>query len=414
MQYRKTNKTFLIIILGMLSAIGPFSIDMYLPGFPAIAKDLHTTVAHISLSLSSFFIGISLGQFIYGPLLDRYGRKMPLYIGLIVYIIASIGCALSTSANMLIGLRLLQALGGCAGMVASRAIIRDVFPVDEIAKVFSKLMLVIAVSPIIAPTLGGYLISAYGWHEVFVVLTIMAVLILIAVHYVLPKSKPYPGFSLKPGPIAKNYLIVLKTPQFYTYACTGAIASAGLYAYIAGSPYVFIELFKVSEKQYGWIFAIVACGLIIASQVNTALLKKFSSEQITKVALMCQMIIGIMLCAGSVYQWLDVYGTVAMIFLFLACQGFVFPNTSALSMAPFQKNAGSASALMGGIQLSLGALASVLVSALSNQTAIPMTAVMAACSITSVFTLFIGNRIIQYNARESDVKEETLESISRF
>ena len=415
MEGKKINKTFLILILGMLSAIGPFSIDMYLPGFPAIAADLHTSVAHISLSLSSFFIGISVGQFIYGPLLDRYGRKKPLYIGLILYIVASVGCAMAASADMLITLRLIQALGSCVGMVASRAIIRDIFPVDEIAKVFSKLMLVIAVSPIIAPTLGGYLIVAYGWHIVFIVLAIMALLILVAVHFILPESmQADTTTSLRPSLIIKNYLIVLKTPQFYTYAFTGAIAAAGLYAYIAGSPYVFIEFFKVTEKQYGWIFAGIALGLITTSQVNSLLLKKFSSQQIIRVAIFCQMITGAVLFIGSANGLLDVYSTITLIFLFLSCQGFVFPNTSALSIAPFQKNAGIASALMGGIQMTFGALSSMAVSVLSNDTAIPMTGVMALCSLTSVCILFIGNRSIIYKAREIDRKEEMLETISRI
>lgn len=153
---------FLIVTLGTLSAIGPFSIDMYLPGFPAIAKDMDTSVPHISLSLSSFFVGISAGQLLYGPLLDRYGRKKPLYFGLSLYIAASAGCAFATSADALILLRFLQAAGGCAGMVASRAMIRDIFLVTESAKVFSLLMLVIGVSPIIAPTVGGYVTSLFG------------------------------------------------------------------------------------------------------------------------------------------------------------------------------------------------------------------------------------------------------------
>ena len=194
----KGKKWKLILVLGMLSAIGPFSIDMYLPGFPAIAADLHTTVARISLSLSSFFIGISAGQMIYGPVLDRFGRKKPLYIGLTAYFLASIGCAMAQSADALIWLRLLQALGSCSGMVAARAMVRDLFPVNENAKVFSLLMLVVGVSPIIAPTLGGYLTAAFGWHSIFIALTIMSVLILSGVHFLLPESrKPDPTFSLQ-------------------------------------------------------------------------------------------------------------------------------------------------------------------------------------------------------------------------
>src|SRR5882672_732515 len=263
MSLQAKDNVFLIVILGLLSAMGPFSIDMYLPGFPAIAEHLHTSVAHVSLSLSSFFIGISAGQFLYGPLLDRYGRKKPLYFGISLYLIASIGCAFAITANDLIILRFLQAIGSCSGMVAARAMVRDLFAVQDNAKIFSLLMLVVGVSPIIAPTLGGYITATIGWRYIFVVLAFMSVLILVAVHFALPESRqPNPDHSLKPKPIIISFISILKEPQFYTYAFTGSIASAGLYAYIAGSPYVFMELFKVTDKQYGWIFALIALGLI--------------------------------------------------------------------------------------------------------------------------------------------------------
>ena len=407
------KKTLLIIILGLLSAIGPFSIDMYLPAFPDIAKDLHTDVATISLSLSSFFIGICMGQFLYGPLLDRYGRKKPLYFGLSVYLLASVACAIVSSSNGLIALRFLQALGGCAGMVAARAMVRDLFPVEENAKVFSKLMLVIGVSPIIAPTLGGFITAEIGWHYVFVFLTIMSGVILAAVHFYLPESrKPDPTFSLKPAPILKGYWEVLKNPQFYTYSFTGAVAAAGLYAYIAGSPYVFMELFKVSEKEYGWIFAAVALGLIISSQLNSLLLRKYSSQQIIKIALLLQSITGIVLFTGSAGSWLGLSGTIIGCCVFLSCQGFTFPNSSSLSMAPFSKNAGSASALMGGIQMGMGAGTSVLVSLLSNHTALPMTGVMLGCSVLSFIILLIGRKVIYQKASITETEEDALEMIS--
>lgn len=404
------NNFKLILILGLLSAIGPFSIDMYLPGFPDIAADLHTTVAKVSLSLSSFFIGISAGQMLYGPLLDRFGRKKPLYIGISVYSIASIGCAMATSVNALIWLRLLQALGSCSGMVASRAMVRDLFPVNENAKVFSLLMLVVGVSPIIAPTLGGYLSAEYGWHYVFIVLTIMAAIILVAIHFYLPESrKPDPTFSLRPRPIINSFLHVAKEPQFYTYALTGSIASAGLYAYISGSPSVFMEIYKVTEQQYGWIFALVAIGLITSSQVNTLLLRKYKSEQVIVIALLSQSITGTILVSGSMVGFLGLYSTVFLCFIFLSCQGFTFPNTSALSLAPFSKTAGSASALLGSVQMGIGAFTSALVSYLNNGTAVPMTVVMACCAIVSFTILLIGGRIIRNKATAEEVQEETAE-----
>ena len=409
----KKRKFYLILILGFLTAIGPLSIDMYLPAFPDIAKSLHTSVAQITLSLSSFFIGISVGQLFYGPLLERFGRKRPLYAGLCIYLLASVGCAFAASVNALIALRLLQALGGCVGMVASRAMVRDLFDVKENAKIFSTLMLVVAVSPIIAPTLGGYITAALGWHYVFVMLIIIGVVILTGIYFLLPETKkPDPEFSLKPVSIIKSYASVVIHPQFYTYALTAAVSAAAIYAYIGGSPHVFMEIYKVNEKQYGWIFALIAMGLIGASQLNTVLLKNYTSVQIIKVALTCQAIIGIAMALISLFGWGDLFITIFFIFIFLACQGFVFPNASALSLASFGHNAGSASALLGSIQMGIGAGSSALVSLLQNDTALPMTGVMACCAIAALSVFSMGRKIIVTRAGTDRVKEEDIDMIS--
>jgi len=390
------ERFFTIFTLGLLSAMGAFSIDMYLPGFPDIARDLHTTVAHITLSITSFFIGISVGQMIYGPLLDRFGRKKPLYIGLVVYLVTSIACAYAPTANALIGIRFLQALGSCAGMVASRALVRDIFPVKENAKIFSLLMLVLALSPIVAPTLGGYVTAAFGWQSIFFILATIAGLTLLLVLFKLPEGrKPDTSLSLLPRPIINGFLEVTIVPQFYTYAFAGAIASSGLYAYIAGSPFVFMELYHVTEKQYGWIFAIIAMGLIVASQVNTLLLRRYSSEQIIRATLFCQCLAGIGLVLGTYFHFLGLYSTIFLIWIFLSTQGFAFPNSSALSLAPFTRNAGTASALMGALQLGIGAISTALVSLLNNGTAMPMAAVMCACAVGSFLVLMIGRRRIR-------------------
>ena len=390
------ERFFTIFTLGLLSAMGAFSIDMYLPGFPDIARDLHTTVAHITLSITSFFIGISVGQMIYGPLLDRFGRKKPLYIGLVVYLVTSIACAYAPTANALIGIRFLQALGSCAGMVASRALVRDIFPVKENAKIFSLLMLVLALSPIVAPTLGGYVTAAFGWQSIFFILATIAGLTLLLVLFKLPEGrKPDTSLSLLPRPIINGFLEVTKVHQFYTYAFAGAIASSGLYAYIAGSPFVFMELYHVTEKQYGWIFAIIAMGLIVASQVNTLLLRRYSSEQIIRATLFCQCLAGIALVLGTYFHFLGLYSTIFLVWIFLSTQGFAFPNSSALSLAPFTRNAGTASALMGALQLGIGAISTALVSLLNNGTAMPMAAVMCACAVGSFLVLMIGRRRIR-------------------
>ncbi len=356
----KKRYFFLILILGTLTALGPFSIDMYLPSFPAIAKDLQTTVARVSLSLSGFFIGISAGQLLYGPLLDRFGRKKPLYIGLAIYILASFGCLSVHSIEALIVLRFVQAIGGCAAGVASVAMVRDLFPVQDNAKVFSLLMLVVGASPMIAPTVGGYVTAAFGWQSVFLILAVMGTLILLASIFFLPESyRPDPAISLKPKPILLGFWVVLREPQFYTYAIAGAMAFACLFAYISGSPLVFMDIFHVNGKVYGWIFAFLSIGFIGSSQFNSLLLKKYRSGQIVFSALVGQSLIGLIFLFGTWNGWFGLYGTIAMLFLFLCCLGIANPNASALSLAPFSKNAGSASALLGALQLGLGALASV-------------------------------------------------------
>ena len=392
----KTKYFFLILLLGSLTALGPFSIDMYLPGFPAIAKDLHTTVAKVSLSLSGFFIGISIGQLLYGPLLDRFGRKKPLYIGLSVYILASLGCAFANSIEWLIILRCIQAVGSCAAAVASIAMVRDLFPVKDNAKVFALLMLVVGVSPMIAPTVGGYVTASFGWHSVFIILMLLGAVNLFASIFGLPESyQPDKTLSLKPKPILINFISVLKEPQFYTYAFTGAIAFSGLFAYVAGSPLLFMDIFAVKEETYGWIFAFLSIGLIGASQVNTLMLRKFSSEQLIFASLICQSITGIVFLTGSINGWFGLPETIALLFIFLSCLGFASPNASALSLAPFSKNAGSASALMGAVQMGLGALASVLVSMFDTRSSVPMVAIMASTSIIALFILYTGRKNIK-------------------
>ncbi|GGB93079.1 multidrug effflux MFS transporter [Dyadobacter sediminis] len=402
-----SNRTyfFLILILGSLTALGPFSIDMYLPGFPAIAKDLHTTAAKVSLSLSGFFIGISLGQLLYGPLLDRFGRKKPLFVGLCVYILASAGCAVATSIDQLILLRIVQAIGSCAATVASVAMVRDLFPVSDNAKVFSLLLLVVGVSPMIAPTVGGYVTAAFGWHAVFIILTVMGIAILAATVLWLPDSyKPDTSLSLKPRPILMNFFNVIREPQFYTYSLTGAIAFAGLFAYVSGSPLVFMEVFHTDEKVYGWIFAFLSIGFIGSSQLNTLFLRKYSSEQIVNIALICQVIIGFTFLAAALNGLLDLKITLVFLFLFLCCIGYTYPNAAALSLAPFTKNAGSASALMGAFQMGMGTLISVLISLFEEPSIIPMVSAMAGSAFLALVVLLFGRRFI---TRKVEVREGT-------
>ena len=386
----------LILILGSLTALGPFSIDMYLPGFAQIATDLNTTVASVAMTLSSYFIGISAGQLLYGPLLDRYGRKKPLFIGMLVYIVASLGCVFVKDIDTFIGLRFIQAVGSCAATVASVSMVRDFFPVKDIPKVFSLLMLVVGLSPMLAPTVGGYVTDWYGWHMVFVILMFIGIIIMLAAQFGLPDSYvPDTTISLKPKPILLNFASVLKEPQFYTYAFTGAIAFSGLFTYVAASPIVFMDIYKVDPKMYGWIFAFMSLSFILASQLNSVLLKWYSSEQLILGALITQSAVALVFLFLAINNMLGLYQTITMLFLFLACLGISNPNTAGLTLAPFTKNAGSASALMGAIQLGLGALASFAVGTFVKESIYPMVIIMAASTIIALVVLLIGKRRIK-------------------
>lgn len=397
-----------ILILGALSAVGPFSIDMYLPAFPAIAANLHTNIAQVQLSLTGYFVGISAGQLLYGPLLDRYGRKLPLYIGLSVYIAASVACVFVQSATALIGLRFVQALGGCVSMVASRTLVRDLFPVSETARVFSLLLLVLAVSPMLAPTVGGYVTAAFGWHAVFIILAVIGVVILLAsVFYLPPGRKADASISLKPVAVVGNFITVLKQPQFYTYALTSAIASSVIYAYIAGSPDVFMNVYRVDEKTYGWIFALIAAAIIGSNQVNRVLLKKRKSEELIVAGLVGQTAVGAVLVAGTAYGWFGLHTFLLVLFLFMCGQGFTISNASALSLAPFGRLAGSASALLGALQLGVGSVASALVSVFHNGTALPMAAAVYACVVLSGLLLALSLRFTQKEPDEEEIEEES-------
>lgn len=390
-----------ILILGGLAALGPFSIDMYLPGFPHIAQDLQTDIAHVTLSLTSYFIGISVGQLIYGPLLDRFGRKKPLLYGLVLYTLASVGCGLATSVQGLIAFRLLMALGGCAGMVAVRAIVRDFFPINEIAKTLSLLMLVMGVAPIVAPSVGGFVVTTFGWRSIFLLLVGWGMWMLFVVYRVLPESKePDISVSLNPGPVLLEYFKLFRHPHFMAYTLCGGFTVAGMFAYISGSPFVFMELFHLSEQQYGWVFGANAFGLIMGTQLNRLFLRWQSSAQIVRIVVSIQCLAGLTLAVGTATGFIHKAGTLALVFTYLFLQGYVYPNTSALALEPFAKNAGAASGMIGFLQMVTATLASALVSVLHNGTALPLAGVMAGCTGLGFCCLFGGEYLAMLTERK--------------
>jgi DHA1 family bicyclomycin/chloramphenicol resistance-like MFS transporter len=299
-QKRITSPTVIILILGALSTVTPFAIDMYLPAFSEIASDLGTTPARISFSITSYFIGVAIGQMIYGPLLDRFGRKKPLYFGLTIFLLTCIGCTQVKTTEALVALRFVQALGGCVAWVAALAMVRDFFPVEQSARVFSLLILVIGLSPLLAPTLGGFIAAGMGWQAVFVGLALIVSVILLVTIFFLPEGQgPDPSVSLKVRPMLQTFFSIFRHPQFYTYSLAGAFGFSTLFIYVAGSPIIFMEIYNVTPQVYGGIFAFLSIGFIGGSQLNILINKTFSSEQIFNVALTTLAATGLIFLIGS-------------------------------------------------------------------------------------------------------------------
>jgi len=389
------NHTRLILILGSLTALSPFSIDMYLSAFPQMAHAFNTNVAEISLTLSSYFVGLASGQLFYGPVMDRFGRKKPLYVGLIIYILASIACAFSNSVQSLMVFRFIQAAGGCSASVSAFAMVRDLFNPKESAKVLSMLILILGVSPLLAPTIGGYLAMHLGWSSVFVALAIIAIVIFTVVALKLPESHAADtSHQLHPIAIIKNYISIIREPQFYTYAIAGAVGFSGLFVYLAASPTIFMEIFGVTEQQYGWIFAIIAAGIVGMSQVNVALIRKYSNEKILFSALLALLTASLIFLLCSYMGWYNLYSVIGTMFVFLCCIGLSNPNSAALAMAPFGSKAGSAAALLGFLQMTAGAIASLCVSILKAQQLFPVAGIFVGTSSIAILVFIIGSKNI--------------------
>jgi len=263
----------ILLILGALSAFGPLAIDMYLPAFPLLAESFGTSVDHVQLSLAAYFIGLAIGQLVYGPLADRYGRRGPLLVGVTLFTLASLASAFAPSMDWLIGVRFVQALGGCAGMVVARAVVRDLCDPMTSAKVFSQLMLVMGLAPILAPVAGGALLASFGWPSIFILLTLFSAMCLVAVTLWLPETYPA-GLPRQPmsGALGQ-YLRLFRDRFFIGHVLTGALCMAGMFAYITGSPFVFIELYGVKPEHFGWLFGVNAAGFILMAQVNVRLVR---------------------------------------------------------------------------------------------------------------------------------------------
>ena len=401
----KHNLTWITLLLGALCIVTPFAIDMYLPAFSKIAAAYNTNSSAISLTLSTYFVGFALGQVFYGPFLDRFGRKRPLYLGLAIYILASIGCALSPDLRTFVALRFLEALGGCVAQVGAIAMVRDFFPAKESARMFSMLFLMIGVSPLLAPTIGSAIMTGLGWEWIFALLAAIAFAILALIFFLLPEGhQPDHSVSLRPGAILAGYWNIFKVPQFITYSLAGAFSFAGLFTYVAGSPIIFMDGFHMGTKAFGIVFAVLVMGFIGGNQVNVFLLRLFNSQQIFNGALLAQVAIGLVFFVGMRSHVVGLAGTLVLFFFFLSCIGLTYPNAAALGLAPFSRDAGRASALMGFLQTGTGALVSTGIGFLGASAVVTL---LSATAVVALLILLIGKtritEMIESNETETVV-----------
>lgn len=373
-----------LLLMGALSALGPLAIDFYLPAFPSIVAGLNATQGEVERTLASYLFGLSLAQMAYGPLADRFGRKAPLIGGLAIFTISSIGCTLTGDITHLTLWRIAQAFGGAAGMVIPKAVIRDNFDTRDASKALSLLILIMGVTPILGPVLGGQILLVTGWRGVFGLMAAGGgVLLLMAVFTMRETLPPEKVIALRVPIIAKNYWGLLCDRQFMCFSMAGAFGSAGMFTYISGTPRVLMGIYGVSAQHFGYIFALGAISLIGASQVSARMLDRYSPERLLKVA---QVSIVLTTIAGLVLTVLNVLTlTLLMICLmgFMASQGFVSPNAAALALARQGMRLGVASALMGTLQMLCGALAGLAISDWQSATALPLTGILAVCALMS-------------------------------
>lgn len=366
-----------LILVAAMTAVGPVSIDMYLPGFPAIERDL--AARGVESTMAAFIVGIAVGQLFYGPISDRFGRKPPLYVGFIVYTLGALGCAFAVNMTMLVLMRVLQALGGCAGLVIGRAIVRDRCEPHEAARAFTTLMMIVALGPVFAPAIGGVIVTYFGWRATFVFQALLGVALFIAMHRILRESHDVRNVAAVGfGDVLRNYAALGRDRRFIAYSLLLGFSMASMFCYVTGAPRVITQNYGLSPHQFGWLIGLNGLAFMTASILNMRALRTLEPGQVLARYIWTAPLLSAALLILSTLLELPLWGVVSLQLMFFLGVGRVNPNVSALALAPHGRNAGTASALMGAIQSSLTTIAGVAVAILNDGTVGTLAAIMTS------------------------------------
>lgn len=375
----------LILILGSLTAFGPLSVDMYLPSFPTLARALNTDAASVQATLSAYLVGLTISQGFYGPVSDRFGRRGPLLLGLALYVAASMGCALAPNIESLWVARVVQSVGGCAGLVIARAAVRDMYSGTEAARFFSMLMLVLGTAPIVGPLLGAQLLVNFGWRSIFWALAMFGTAAFVAVAVGLPETLPRERRT-RGGVLQAlaSYRVLLRDRRFLAPTLAGDLVFAGLFAFIAGGPFVFIELYGLRPESFAMLFSANAIGLMLGSQINARLVGRFGPARMLTAALVVYFLGALAMLVSALTGIGGIFGIIVPLFFLISIVGMAPANALALAQEHYPHIAGSATALFGMFQFGVGAVIGVLIGLIHDGTALPMAALIIAASVASL------------------------------
>lgn len=375
-----------------MTAVGPVSIDMYLPGFPAIEREFQEQ--GVEVTMAAFIVGIAIGQLFYGPISDRFGRKPPLYVGFGVYMLGALGCALAVNMTMLTVMRVVQALGGCAGLVIGRAIVRDRCEPHEAARAFTTLTMIVALGPVFAPALGGVVVTYFGWRATFVVQAALALTLMLTMHRVLRESNVTRDPSVSFGDILRHYARLSRDTHFMALSLLLGFSMASMFCYVTGAPTVITQNYGLSAQQFGFLIGLNGLAFMSASVLNMRALRTLTPAQVLSRYVWASPLLGFALLILSLLFDLPLWAVVSLQLLFFLSVGRVSPNVSALALAPHGRSAGTASALMGATQSALTTCAGIAVAIFNNGTVHTLAAIMATGASLALVCYLMARRTL--------------------